>query len=84
MLQSENDLQTVIDNLLLSTLVLYPATRQTSNPPGDSGPLQPRFRALQLLAFPKLKSPLKGKRFQTIDEIQESMMGQLMAIGRAV
>ena len=34
--------------------------------------------------FPKLKSPLKGKRFQTIDEIQENMMGQLMVIGRIV
>ena len=34
--------------------------------------------------FPKLKSLLKGKRFQTIDEIQENMMGQLMAIGRTV
>ena len=30
--------------------------------------------------FPKLKSPLKGKRFQTIDEIQENMTGQLMVI----
>ena len=27
---------------------------------------------------------LKGKRFQTISEIQENMMGQLMAIGRTV
>ena len=34
--------------------------------------------------FPKLKSPLKGKRFQTVDEIQENMTGQLMAIGRTV
>ena len=32
--------------------------------------------------FPKLKSPLKGKRFQTIHEIQENTMGQLMVIGR--
>ena len=30
--------------------------------------------------FPKLKSPLKGKKFQTIDEIQENTMGQLMVI----
>ena len=30
--------------------------------------------------FPKLKSPLKGKRFQTIDKIQENTMGQLMVI----
>ena len=34
--------------------------------------------------FPKLKSPLKGKRFQTIDEIQENTMGQLMVSGRTV
>ena len=34
--------------------------------------------------FWKLKSALKGRRFQTISEIQENMTGQLMAIGRAV
>ena len=34
--------------------------------------------------FPKLKSRLKGKRFQTLDEIQENMMEQLMAIGKTV
>ena len=34
--------------------------------------------------FPKLKSPLKGKRFQTVDEIQESMTGHLMEIARTV
>ena len=34
--------------------------------------------------FPKLKSPLKGKRFQTVDEIQENMTGQLTVIGRTV
>ena len=34
--------------------------------------------------LPKLKSPLKGKRFQTIDEIQKNTMGQLMVIGRTV
>ena len=37
---------------------------ETSNHPGDPVPLQPRFSALWLLAFPKLKSSLKGKRFQ--------------------
>ena len=56
----------------------------TSNHPGDSALLQPRFGALRLLAFTKLKSPLKGKRFQTVDEIQENTMGQLVAIGRTV
>ena len=57
---------------------------KTSNHPGDSASLQPRFDTLWLLAFPKLKSPLKGKRFQTVDEIQENTMGQLMAMGRTV
>ena len=28
---------------------------KTSNHPGDSGPLQPRFGTLKLLAFPKMK-----------------------------
>ena len=34
--------------------------------------------------FPKLKSPLKGKRFQIANEIQKNRMGQLMVIGRTV
>ena len=41
-----------------------------------------RFGAGDFWLFPKLKSPPKGKRFQTIYEIQENMMGQLMVIGR--
>ena len=52
---------------------------KTSN---HSAPLQPRFGALWLLAFPKLKSPFKSKRFQIIEDIQENMMGQLMMIRR--
>ena len=32
--------------------------------------------------FPKLKSPLKGKRFHTVDEIQENTTEQLMVIGK--
>ena len=34
--------------------------------------------------FPKLRSLLKRKRFQSIDEIQENTTGQLMATGRTV
>ena len=34
--------------------------------------------------FPKLKSPLTGMRFQTINEIQENTTGQLMTPGRTV
>ena len=60
---------------------------ETSNHPGDSVPtLQHRFGALpcDFWLFSKLKSRLKGKRFQTIDENQENMIGQLMVIGRTV
>ena len=57
---------------------------KTSNHAGDSAPLQPRFGTCSFWIFPKLKSSLKSKRFQTINEIQENMMGQLMEIGRPV
>ena len=57
---------------------------KTPNKPGGSALLLPRFGALDFWLFPKLKSPLKGKRFQTINEIQENTTGQLMVIGRTV
>ena len=34
--------------------------------------------------YPNIKSPLKGKRFQAVSEIQENTMRQLMVIGRTV
>ena len=46
--------------------------------------LPTRFGTLWLWLFPKLKSPLKRKRFQTVNEIQENTTGQLMVIGRTV
>ena len=64
--------------LLQGVLVKYPITQVTQ--PSYSPGLVP----CNFWLFPKLKSPLKGKRFQTIHEIQENMMGQLMAIGRTV
>ena len=57
---------------------------KTSNHPGDLDPLQPRFGILWLAAFPKTKITFEGRRFQTMNEIQENMMGQLMAIGTTV
>ena len=47
-------------------------------------PYSPDLATYNGWLFPKLKSPLKGKRFQTISEIQKNMTGQLMAIGRTV
>ena len=55
-----------------------------SNHPGDSPPYSPDLVPCNFWLFPKLKSPLKGKRFQTVNEIQENTTGQLMAIGRTV
>ena len=57
---------------------------ETSNHLGDSAPVKLNLVPCDFWLFPKLKSTLKGKRFQTIDEIQENMMGQLMVIGRTV
>ena len=52
---------------------------ETSNHRGDSAPYSPDLVPCNFWLFPKLKSPLKGKRFQTV-EIQENMM----VIGRTV
>ena len=57
---------------------------ETLNHPGDSASYSPDVTPCDFWLFPKLKSPLKGKRFQTISESQESMTGQLMMIGRTV
>ena len=47
-------------------------------------PYSPGLACCDLWLSLKLKSPLKGKKFQTVDEIQENMTRQLMAIGRTV
>ena len=47
-------------------------------------PYSPDLAPCDFWLFPKLKSLLKGKRFQTISEIQEYTTGQLMVIGRPV
>ena len=57
---------------------------ESLNHSGDSVPLWPRFVSYNFWLFPKLKSPLKGKGFQTFDEIQENTTGHLMATGRTV
>ena len=44
----------------------------------------PDLVACDFCLFPKLKSPLKGKWFQTVNEIQENAVGQLLVIGRIV
>ena len=55
-----------------------------SNHKGTQPLYSPDLVPCDFWCFPKLNSPLKGKRFHTINEIQESMTGQLMVTGRAV
>ena len=52
------------------------AKHQVTQPPYNTDLLP-----CNIWLFLKLKSPLKGKRFQTINEIQENMGGQMMALG---
>ena len=60
---------------LCSFLVKHQITQMTLLP--YSSDLVPCISWL----FPKLKSPLKGKSFLIISEIQENTTGELMAIG---
>ena len=57
---------------------------ETSNGWGDSPRYSPDLAHCDFWLFPKLKSPLKWKRFQTVDEIQENKTRQLMTTGRTV
>ena len=43
-------------------------------------PYSPDLAPADFLLFPKLKTTLKGRRFQTIDEIQEKAIRELRAI----
>ena len=61
-----------------SFLMKYQITQVTQPP------YSPDLVPCDFWLFPKLKSPLKGRRFQTIHEFQENTVGQLMATGRTV
>ena len=56
---------------------------ETSNHPGDLAPYSPHLAPCDFRLLLKLKLPLKGKRLQSLNEIQENTMGQLMAIPAA-
>jgi len=43
-------------------------------------PYSPDLAPVDFLLFPKLKSTLKGRRFQTIEEIKENSLQDLRAI----
>ena len=62
---------------LMQTFLVKHQILQVTKPP-----YSPDLAPCNFWLFPKLKSLLKRKRFQTIDEIQEDTRVQLMAIGR--
>ena len=73
-----DNVPTHASRLLQSVLAKHLITQMTQ--PRYSSDLVP----CHFWLFPKLKSHLKGKRFQTVNEIQENTTGQLLATGRTV
>ena len=73
-----NNVSAHVSHLVQSILAKHQITQVTQPP------YSPDLAPWNFWLFPKLKSPLKWKRFQTISEIQENMMEQLMASGRTV
>ena len=65
-------------HILCSFLAKYPITQVTQSP------YSPDWEPHDFWLFPKLKSPLKGKRFHTTDKTQENTTGKQMATGRTV
>jgi transposase len=56
----------------------YPANHQISVVPHP--PYSPDLAPADFFLFPKLKTTLKGRRFQAIEEIQENATRELCAI----
>ena len=75
---STQPLTTYVSHLMQSFLAKHQIIQMTQPP------YSPDLVLCNFWLFTKPKSPLKGKRFQTVDEIQENTTGQLMAIGRTV
>ena len=73
-----DNVPTHASHLMQSFLAKYTITQVTQSPSS------PNLVPSNFWFFLKLKSSLKGKKFQTIDEIQENTTGQLVSIERTV
>ena len=73
-----DNVSTHASHLAQRFLVKHQITQVTQSP------YSPDLAPCDFWLFPILKSLLKEKRFQTVNEIQENTMRQLMAIGRTV
>ena len=65
-------------HLMQIVLAKHQITQDTQSP------YSPDLVPCDFWVFLKLKSLLKGKRFQTIDEVHENTMGQFMVSGRTL
>ena len=70
-----NNVPTHASHLLQRFLVKHQITQVTQ------APYSPDLAPCDVWLFPKLKSPLRGKRFQTVDEIQENTTGDWWWLG---
>jgi transposase len=61
---------------------IYLVKHQTSVVPHP--PYSPELAPVDFFLFPKLKTTLKGRRFQTIEVIQENAIRELCAITKCV
>ena len=73
-----DDVAACVSRLAQSFVVKYQITQVTQPP------YSPDLAPSDFWLFPKLKSPLKGTRFEIFSGIQENTTGQLMATGRTV
>ena len=73
-----DNVSTHASHLAQRFLVKHQITQVTQSP------YSPDLAPCDFWLFPILKSLLKEKGFQTVNEIQENTMRQLMAIGRTV
>ena len=73
-----NNAPTLASCLLHRFLVKHQITQVTQHP------YSPDLVPCDFWFFQKVKSLLKGKRVEIMDDIQENMMGRLMEIGRTV
>ena len=65
------------DNQLVSEFLATNITIIMSQPP-----YSPDLSSADLFLFPKLKTPMKGKRFVTIEEIKEKSKQELLPISK--
>ena len=79
-LWATEDWQLHHDNTPLHSLCSFTVFGEILHHPVTQFPYSQDLVPCDFWLFPKLKSPLKGKRFQTLYEIQENTMRQLMVI----